>query len=227
MFFLLVLWSILICCELGGFLLNVSLNHHIKRTKDLNYFSLCALNLFNTRVSQFELNYWNKWTFPRHSNLLRYTCVCIYIYIYIYIYIIIIIIIFFFYCTTQKQNLFLFTMFVSVFGSSPSFPGLCFLSTALRYRCVVMMEHSDFLVVVSRFFLCENKGSGKNHDVIVYMFARMCLEEWQKCSDVIAILVCLSALMCACVCKRGSLKWWRSVIWNTGNCSCVLIPGAE
>ncbi len=40
----------------------------IKRTKDLNYFSLCALNLFNTRVSQFELNYWNKWTFTRHSN---------------------------------------------------------------------------------------------------------------------------------------------------------------
>ncbi len=36
--------------------------------------------LFNTRVSQFELNYWNKWTFPRHSNLLR--CTCIYIYIY-------------------------------------------------------------------------------------------------------------------------------------------------
>ncbi len=35
---------------------------------------LCALNLFNTRVSQFELNYWNKWTFPRHSNLLRCTC---------------------------------------------------------------------------------------------------------------------------------------------------------
>ncbi len=56
-----------------------------KRTKDLNYFSLCALHLFNTRVSQFELNYWNKWTFPRHSNLLRCTCVCIYIYIYIYI----------------------------------------------------------------------------------------------------------------------------------------------
>ncbi len=45
----------------------------IKITKDLNYFSLCALNLFNTWVSQFELNYWNKWTFPRHS-LLRYTC---------------------------------------------------------------------------------------------------------------------------------------------------------
>ncbi len=53
----------------------------IKRTKDLNYFSLCALNVFNTQVSQFELNYWNKWTFPRHSNLLR--CTCIYIYIYI------------------------------------------------------------------------------------------------------------------------------------------------
>ncbi len=46
----------------------------IKRTKDLNYFSLCALNLFNTRVSQFELNYWNKGTFPRHTNLLRCTC---------------------------------------------------------------------------------------------------------------------------------------------------------
>ncbi len=49
----------------------------IKRTEDLNYFSLCALNLFNTRVSQFEMNYWNKWTtwfFPRHSNLLRCTC---------------------------------------------------------------------------------------------------------------------------------------------------------
>ncbi len=47
----------------------------IKRTKDLNYFSLCAFNLFNTQVSQFELNYWNKWTFPRHSNLLRCTCI--------------------------------------------------------------------------------------------------------------------------------------------------------
>ncbi len=46
----------------------------IKRTKDLNYFSLCAFNLLSTRVSQFELNYWNKWTFPRHSNLLRCTC---------------------------------------------------------------------------------------------------------------------------------------------------------
>ncbi len=41
--------------------------------EDLNY-SLCALNLFNTRVSQFLLNYWNKLTFPRHSNLLRCTC---------------------------------------------------------------------------------------------------------------------------------------------------------
>ncbi len=47
----------------------------IKITKDLNYFSLCALNLFNTRVSQFELNYWNKWTFPWHSNLSRWTCI--------------------------------------------------------------------------------------------------------------------------------------------------------
>ncbi len=46
----------------------------IKRTKDLKYFSLCAFNLFNTRVSQFELNYWNKWTFSQHLNLLRCTC---------------------------------------------------------------------------------------------------------------------------------------------------------
>ncbi len=46
-----------------------------KRTKDLNYFSPCALNLFNTRVSQFELNYWNKWTFPWHSNL---SCTCMF-----------------------------------------------------------------------------------------------------------------------------------------------------
>ncbi len=30
--------------------------------------------LCNIRVSQFELNYWNKWTFPRYSNLLRCTC---------------------------------------------------------------------------------------------------------------------------------------------------------
>ncbi len=37
----------------GGFLLNVNQ----KRTKDLNYFNLCAFNLFNTRVSQYELNY--------------------------------------------------------------------------------------------------------------------------------------------------------------------------
>ncbi len=56
------------------FLLNVSQIITIKRTKDLNYFSLCAFHLFNTRVSQFELNYWNKWTFPQHSNLLRCTC---------------------------------------------------------------------------------------------------------------------------------------------------------
>ncbi len=49
----------------------------IKITKDLNYFSLCAFNLFYSQISQFELNYWNKWTFPRHSNLLRCTCICI------------------------------------------------------------------------------------------------------------------------------------------------------
>ncbi len=36
---------------------------------------MCALHFFNTRVSQFELNYWNKWTFPWHSNLLRCTCI--------------------------------------------------------------------------------------------------------------------------------------------------------
>ncbi len=32
----------------------------IKRTKDLKYFSLFALNLFNPQVSQFDLNYWNE-----------------------------------------------------------------------------------------------------------------------------------------------------------------------
>ncbi len=51
-------------------------NVTIKRTKDLNYFSLCALDLFNKRVSQLQLNYWNKLTFPWHSNLLRCTCIC-------------------------------------------------------------------------------------------------------------------------------------------------------
>ncbi len=44
---------------------------------------LKMLNLFNTRVSQFELNYWNKWTFPRHSNLLKCTCVCVCVCIYV------------------------------------------------------------------------------------------------------------------------------------------------
>ncbi len=46
----------------------------IKRTKDLNYFSLCALNLFNTRVSQFELNYWNKlsWITELFHDILIY-----------------------------------------------------------------------------------------------------------------------------------------------------------
>ncbi len=58
-------WWVLFTCEPKS---------SIKRTKDLNYFILCALNLFNTRVLQFELNYWNKLTFPRHSNLLRCTC---------------------------------------------------------------------------------------------------------------------------------------------------------
>ncbi len=58
----------------------------IKRTKDLNYFSLCALNLFNTRVSQFEMNYWNKLTFPQHSNLLRCTCILFYHSIYLLFY---------------------------------------------------------------------------------------------------------------------------------------------
>ncbi len=68
-------WWVFVKCE--------PKSSQLKGTKDLNYFSLSALHLFNTQVSQFELNYWNKWTFPRHSNLLR--CTCIYIYIYIYI----------------------------------------------------------------------------------------------------------------------------------------------
>ncbi len=33
-----------------------------------------SLNLFNKQVSQFEFNYWNYWTFPQHSNLLRCAC---------------------------------------------------------------------------------------------------------------------------------------------------------
>ncbi len=48
----------------------------IKRTKDLNYFRLCALNLFNTQVSQFEFNYWNElfddiliWDAPVYNGL--------------------------------------------------------------------------------------------------------------------------------------------------------------
>ncbi len=53
----------------------MSQNLTIKRTKDLNYFSLCAFNLFYTRASQLQLNYWNKWTFPWHSNWLRCTCI--------------------------------------------------------------------------------------------------------------------------------------------------------
>ncbi len=33
--------------------------------------------IFDRFFSQFELNYWNKWTFPQHSNLLRCTCISI------------------------------------------------------------------------------------------------------------------------------------------------------
>ncbi len=32
-------------------------HRRVKRTKDLNYLSLCAFNLFKTRVSELELNY--------------------------------------------------------------------------------------------------------------------------------------------------------------------------
>ncbi len=73
--FLLVLWSILICwdSEIGGFC-DPNPNHHIKRTKDLNYFSRVHWIYLIQWVSQFELNYWNNWTFPWHSNLLRCTC---------------------------------------------------------------------------------------------------------------------------------------------------------
>ncbi len=52
-------YSNLLRCELVGFCEMWAKIISIKRTKDLNYFSLCALNLFNTRISQFELNYWN------------------------------------------------------------------------------------------------------------------------------------------------------------------------
>ncbi len=50
----------------------------IKWTKDLNYFNLCALNLFNTQVSQFELNYWNKLTF---HDILIYWYAPVYVYV--------------------------------------------------------------------------------------------------------------------------------------------------
>ncbi len=48
-----------------------------------------AMNLFNTRVSQFELNYWNKLTFPQHSNLLRCICKLHNFYVIWYIYILV------------------------------------------------------------------------------------------------------------------------------------------
>ncbi len=54
----------------------------IKEPKALNYFSLCALKLFNT-VSQFEVNYWNELS----HDILIYWDASIYIYIYIYIYV--------------------------------------------------------------------------------------------------------------------------------------------
>ncbi len=39
--------------------------HHILICWDLRF----------VEIDLFELNYWNKWTFPRHSNLLRCTCI--------------------------------------------------------------------------------------------------------------------------------------------------------
>ncbi len=44
----------------------------IKRTKDLNYFSLCALNLFNTEINELFHNILIYWDAP----------VCMYVYIY-------------------------------------------------------------------------------------------------------------------------------------------------
>ncbi len=50
----------------------------IKRTKDLNYFCLCALDLFNTQVSQFELNYWlhSNWDAPVHDTISKIENLC-------------------------------------------------------------------------------------------------------------------------------------------------------
>ncbi len=42
----------------------------IKRTKDLNYFSLCAVNLFNTRVSRFMGS-------RSHPHRVLSVCVCV------------------------------------------------------------------------------------------------------------------------------------------------------
>ncbi len=50
-------WWVFVKCE--------PKSSQLKKNKDLNYWSLCAFNLFNTWVSHFELKYWNKLTFPR------------------------------------------------------------------------------------------------------------------------------------------------------------------
>ncbi len=74
MFFIVLMkYSNLLRLWIGVFFVKCVKIITIKRTKDLKYFSLCAFNLFNTQVSQFEFNYWNKWTFPWHSYLLRST----------------------------------------------------------------------------------------------------------------------------------------------------------
>ena len=49
---------------------------HTKRKKHLKYFTLYVMNLYNIWVSLFELNYWNKLTFPWYSNVFRCTCMC-------------------------------------------------------------------------------------------------------------------------------------------------------
>ncbi len=64
----------------------VSSNHKIKTKKLLKCFTLHAMNLKYMKVSLFEITYKKKWTFSRHSNLLRCTCIFMYIYTHIHIY---------------------------------------------------------------------------------------------------------------------------------------------
>ncbi len=67
-------YSNLLRLWIGGFVKREPKIITIKRTKDIKLLQSECIE-FNAQVSQFELNYWNKLTFPWHSNLLRCTCI--------------------------------------------------------------------------------------------------------------------------------------------------------